>query len=92
MDDPARYEAAKKRVMMLKGFYLHLTVYVLVNALLIAINLLTYPKAPVYWFYWPLAGWGVGVVAHAFFGTGKFLGKEWEERRIKKIMDKSQSK
>ena len=44
------------------GFRKHLFAYVLVNAALIAINLLTFPGY--YWFVWPLLGWGIGVVAH----------------------------
>jgi hypothetical protein len=53
-----------KRVARAKiGLLIHLAVYVLVNALLIGINLST-PSAH-YWFVWPLAGWGLGLLAHA---------------------------
>jgi hypothetical protein len=45
------------------GFYVHLTVYLLVNALLIGINLGTSTQH--LWFKWPLLGWGVGLLAHA---------------------------
>lgn len=41
---------------------IHLAAYALVNAGLVAINLMTTPDR--LWFYWPLAGWGVGVLAH----------------------------
>jgi hypothetical protein len=41
MDDQEIYHRAKRRVGQIKGFYVHATVYVLVNALLISINLLT---------------------------------------------------
>ena len=33
--DEIRYQQAKKRVKQLKGFYVHLLVYVLVNAIII---------------------------------------------------------
>ncbi len=33
-----------------------------VNAGLVAINLLTSPGE--YWFYWPMLGWGLGLAAH----------------------------
>ena len=91
MDDTARYNAAKLQVQRLRGFYIHLSVYVLVNVLLLAINLATAPDH--LWFYWPLLGWGVGIAAHAasVFGTGRFLGKAWEERKIKELMDKNPS-
>jgi cytochrome b subunit of formate dehydrogenase len=44
------------------GFKIHFAAYVGVNILLIAINLLLTPK--VLWFYWPLLGWGIGILAH----------------------------
>ncbi len=32
------------------------------NLLLIVVNLLTTPNH--LWFYWPLVGWGIGIIAH----------------------------
>lgn len=46
------------------AFYIHLTAYAVVNALLVVINLATSTRH--LWFMWPLLGWGVGVLAHAF--------------------------
>src|SRR5262249_14790023 len=45
------------------GFYVHLTAYLAVNALLIGINLITSTER--LWFKWPLLGWGVGITIHA---------------------------
>jgi hypothetical protein len=45
-----------------RGFLIHLTVYVLVNILLAVIDLRTNPEKT--WFYWPLACWGIGLIAH----------------------------
>lgn len=91
MDEQAKYERAKKRVEELKGFYSHLTVYVLVNLGLLILNLLTSPHS--LWFFWPLFGWGIGVVAHAVstFAPGRFWGTEWEERKIRQLMDKDKN-
>ena len=88
MDEQVRYERARKRVEDIKGFYTHLTVYVLVNLGLLTLNLLTSPNE--LWFYWPLLGWGIGVAAHAVsvFGPGLMWGPEWEERKIRELMDK----
>jgi predicted membrane channel-forming protein YqfA (hemolysin III family) len=47
-----------------RGFFVHLFVYVAVNALLIAINLLYSPGY--YWFLIPLIGWGLLLLAHAY--------------------------
>jgi hypothetical protein len=44
------------------GFRYHFIAYVAVNLLLLAVNLLTTPSH--LWFYWPLLGWGIGIVAH----------------------------
>lgn len=63
MGDQEAYARAKSRVEARIGFFIHLAVYVAVNALLITINLNTDPQY--LWFKWPLIGWGVGVIFHA---------------------------
>ena len=81
-----KYQKAKERVEEIKGFYIHLIVYVLVNLLLFTINMVTSPGG--LWFMWPLMGWGIAIVLHAvrvFFGT---LGSGWEEKKIAELMDK----
>jgi len=82
-----RYERARKRVKELKGFYTHALIYVLVNVGLFVINLLT---GGVWWFFWPLIGWGIGLGVHALnvFGIGGRLGQDWEERKTRELMDK----
>lgn len=60
-DEANRYERARKRVREIRGFYSHLAIYLIVNAGLLAINLLTSPFS--LWFYWPMLGWGLGVAA-----------------------------
>ena len=42
-EQETRYQNAKKRVEAWKGFYTHLTVYVLVNLLLFTFDMLTSP-------------------------------------------------
>lgn len=46
------------------GFRTHLIVYVAVNLLLIVIDVATSPQS--LWFFWPLLGWGLGLLAHGF--------------------------
>jgi predicted membrane channel-forming protein YqfA (hemolysin III family) len=48
-----------------RSFLVHLFIYVAVNALLIAVNLLRSPHY--YWFLYPLISWGLVLVAHAYF-------------------------
>ena len=65
------YEKAVKRVKELKGFYGNLISYCIVIPFLIIVNLITSPKY--LWFYWPMLGWGIGVISHAMqvFAVGK---------------------
>ncbi len=51
----AQYRQAHQRVLQLKGFYSHLASFVVVNAGLVAINLLFSPGS--LWFLWRLLGW-----------------------------------
>ena len=92
MNENENYKRAKERVAELKAFYGHVFVYLIVNIGLFIINILTTPHNS--WFYWPLLGWGIGLFAHGFntFGTRGILGKDWEERKIKKIMEKDKNR
>ena len=81
-----KYLAAKKKVQEIKGFYGNLMSYILVNLFLLFINLKYSPKH--IWFFWPMIGWGIGVVIHGMkvFNYMPFLGKDWEERKIAQYM------
>jgi hypothetical protein len=57
MSDDQTYRKARTRVEAKLGFLIHLSVYVIVNILLVAINLMTSPKY--LWFIGALLGWGV---------------------------------
>lgn len=59
-----------------RGFLIHLVVYILVNAMLIAINFIYSPDA--IWFFYPLLGWGTGITAHYLNAV------HWMERDLKK--------
>jgi 2TM domain len=52
-----------KRLVDDPGFRSHFIVYLSVNLLLAVINFVTNPQS--LWFFWPLAGWGIGVLGHA---------------------------
>jgi hypothetical protein len=66
-DDRLAAEAVR-RIKARRDFRGHLLVYVAVNILLILIWLTTAVKAGAWypWFVFPLAGWGIGVAAHAW--------------------------
>jgi len=80
----SKYLRAKKRVDDLKGFYGNLISYCCVIPFLIFINYQTYWGFQ--WFWFPLFGWGIGLAIHAFTVFG--YGSDWEERKIREIMDK----
>jgi len=87
-NEEIKYQRAKKRVEALKGFYVHLGVYVSVNILLFLINIIASPDS--LWFFWPLMGWGIAIVVHgvSVFGFGRLPGADWEEKKIREIMEK----
>ncbi|MCI9844770.1 2TM domain-containing protein [Flavobacterium pectinovorum] len=87
-----RYYEAQKKVKQIREFYEHLTVFVLVNPIVIAVNLMTSPGY--LWFVWCLMGWGVGVVLHGLkaFEYMPFFDKKWEERKIQEILEKEKNK
>jgi hypothetical protein len=68
MDNNADRTAAERRVRAKLGFIGHATTYVLVMALLAAINLMT--NRTYLWFVWPMIGWGIGLAWH---GIAVFL-------------------
>ena len=92
-----KYLRAKTKVDRLRGFYIHVIVYVCVNAVITAIKIVknlengeTLNEA-IFDFatiaLW--LTWGVGIGFHAFsvYGFDYFLGKNWEEEQLRKFMD-----
>lgn len=80
-----KYIRAKKRVEEIKCFYGNLLAYLIVIPVLAWIN---YNSTDFPWVIFPALGWGLGVVLHGLdaFGYSPFLGKNWEERKIKEFM------
>lgn len=83
-DKDKAYERAQKRVKEIRSFYGNLTSYCIIIPSLVVINLITSPND--LWFYFPMLGWGIGVAAH---GIGVFgIGKKWEEKKIRQLLEK----
>ncbi|MFN8633065.1 MAG: 2TM domain-containing protein [Chloroflexota bacterium] len=93
MDEHSDYQRALERVRALRGFYVHLMVYVAVNLGLMAIDWLTDPPG-LTWAYYPLVGWGVALAIHAlnlFVADGLF-GPRWEERKVRELLSRERSR
>ena len=82
-----RYFQAKKKVAEMKGFYGNLAAFIFVNIGFLVVNLRISPEE--LWFYWPMLGWGLGIIIHwmRVFNKMPLFGKEWESKKIKKFID-----
>lgn len=90
-----RYNLAFKRVKRLKGFYVHLTVYIIINAFII-IGTNKFVNNPEFWRWETFSTalfWGIGLAAHGLsvFGGNIFFGHKWEEKKIKQFMEKDKN-
>lgn len=85
------YNSAKKRVDAEKGFYSHLTAFIIINSALLLLNI---DFDYVNWVRWNMLitpiFWGIGLLIHGLcvFGIKLHLFKNWEERKMKELMNK----
>lgn len=89
------YEMARKRVAEKKGFYRHFSVYMAVGAFFFIMNVLTYYDSYEWWFFFPMIPWGAALAIHYFsvFGLpGGQLSMEWEEKELRREMDRIRDK
>lgn len=86
--DAARIEREERdafaHVRRLRGFYLHLSKYVVVVTLLVLVNLVASPHR--WWVQWVIGGWGIGLLFHAsrVFRPDWLLGAAWERAQVEK--------
>jgi len=87
MSDDEIRKLAQRRVAAKKGFFIHLIIYIIVNALLVSIWAIS--GGGYMWFLWAAGGWGVGVIFHCL-GVFAFSREDsdWEQNEIRKEMDK----
>lgn len=86
-----KYLLAKERVRKIKGFYTHLTIYILINTILTSINLFFSESESINfnmfstWIFW-----GIGIFFHAIgvFGKNLIFSKDWENRKINELINK----
>jgi hypothetical protein len=92
-EEQSKYENAIKRVKKIKGFYSHLLVYVVINIMILIVNVQSLDKGESYLSlknFSTALFWGIGLAAHGLsvFGPNIVLGQNWEEKKIKELMEK----
>jgi hypothetical protein len=95
-EEMSAYDMAYKKVKRIKGFYTHLSVYLLINMVIVGLNISELKPGESY-FQWQnfatLFFWGIGLLAHGLsvFMPYFVFGKNWEERKIKELMEKEKN-
>ena len=91
------YIRAKKRVESLRGFYIHLAVYIVINSFITLRNIFEYVENGFTvkdafsdgdtYTLWII--WGLGLLIHGInvFTYASIFGQNWEEKKIQKYMD-----
>ena len=97
-----KFMKAKNKVEKLKRFYVHLTVYIVINSVITVVKIMnninngeTFIEA-----FFDFATiitwltWGIAIALHAFsiYGMPLILGEDWEERKIEKLMNEELNK
>ena len=91
--DPA-LQRAQRRAKELREFYGHVVTYVVVNTALVIIDVVDSSAGTSFlglnWAYWPIIGWGIGLVIHAL---SVFLPlRRWEERKVQQLYEKERER
>lgn len=97
------YIKAKNKVKTIKGFYIHLIVYILMNIFISGVIIIALTKSNHRTFLEALSNfgvystwifWGIGVFFHwlVVFGFSSIMSADWEEKKIKEIMEKEKFK
>lgn len=93
-----RYNIVYRRVKRIKGFYTHLTVYILVNIFILIPDTNQGIFGNEEFWRWENFSttlfWGIGLAIHALsvFGKDLFFSVNWEDRKIKEYMEKEANK
>ncbi len=93
-----KYLRAKKRVEKLKGYYWHLTIFLVINISLSVYKIFldmrggdTFEEALIDYDNYSLwIWWGIGMFFHTYgvFGSRLlFMNKDWEDKKIREYMD-----
>ncbi|WP_165749064.1 2TM domain-containing protein [Cellulophaga sp. Z1A5H] len=94
-------ERAAQRIKALKGFYIHLTVYILVNCMISAVSVVGNMSSgeslieafTTFGTFSTWIFWGIGLFFHGakVFSFNPIFSKEWEQRKIKQYLEEDTS-
>lgn len=91
INNEVKYEKARKKVEAIKEFYFSLATYAVVIPFLIFIWY-KYTPHTIQWFWFPMIGWGIGLLFQGLKAFGNpVLGEEWEQRKIRELMEKDKT-
>ncbi len=62
--DESLRKIAEQKIKFRLSVRVHAVIYILINLMLVIINLLTF-SGRIYWFMFPMLGWGTGLAMHA---------------------------
>jgi len=79
---------ARERAEMLQGLYIHVLIFVLINAGLFSINWFMRGDDGSWWFQWPLLIWGLGLMVHLMVTVVPVFSSDWVERRAERLARK----
>lgn len=91
--DEIKYQEVVKRVKKIKGFYTHAAVYVVINIMIVILNIQDLEPGESYFkleYFFTAFFWGLGLLTHGLsvFLPNILLGSNWEEKKIKQLMEK----
>ena len=94
-DQQLQYEIAATKVKKIVRFYRLLAIYCVVNLYIVYFNIQNLNPGESYFQFKNFGTaffWGIGLTIYGarIFRPDLFFGAEWEERKIKKIMQKEQ--
>ena len=85
MEREQQLRIARRRAGAKYGFFIHLAVFIAMNALLFAINQRAAPE--IHWHLFPLGGWAIGLTLHglAVFLSDSGLRERMVENELRKL-------
>lgn len=93
------YENARKRTVQKKRLFQHFIIFLVGAVLLIVLNVVigykeNFMPLGYNWFVWAILLWAFIFLIHLLnvFVTNKFMGKEWQDRQMTKLVEKQKKK